>query len=337
MDLFRRIFGKPNEEFPEDEAIESSSDSESDSSNNDNKASDSVAEGVTAELDAATHPVSPYSRASIAEGVTQPLNSEVLVSSNQGHLTFGQSTDVGLVRNNNQDSALSLFFTSDSVDEHPDLGLFVVADGMGGHLEGEKASAITTRTVAAQLVSKVYMPMISGIGSSDIPPISEALIEAVQESNAEVIRQVPDGGTTVTAVAIVGDLAYLAHVGDSRAYIVTSSGIEQVTRDHSLVQRLIELDQLTPEEAETHQQKNVLYRALGQNESLEVDTMTRRLPGSSRLLICSDGLWGQVEEKDLREITMSHEDPQVACEKLVALANTHGGVDNITAIILKLS
>ena len=162
------------------------------------------------------------------------------------------------------------------------------------------------------------------------------MISAVQKANAEVIARVPDGGTTLTAVAVIGDLAYVVHVGDSRVYLVTKDGIEQMTRDHSLVQRLIELDQLTREEANSHPQKNVLYRALGQNETLEVDALTRRLPPNSRLMLCSDGLWNMVSEKEIQEITMSHTNPQEACDKLVALANMYGGSDNITAVMLRV-
>jgi protein phosphatase len=99
---------------------------------------------------------------------------------------------------------------------------------------------------------------------------------------------------------------------------------------------LIELDQLTAEEAADHPQKNVLYRAIGQSEALEVDAITRRLPPNSRLLLCSDGLWNQVEDKEIGEIVMSHDNPQVVCDKLVALANTRGGTDNITTILLRL-
>jgi PPM family protein phosphatase len=290
-------------------------------------------------LDPITRPVAPPipSGTTFVEGVTQPLNPDILTIRKTEHLAFGQSSDVGLVRNNNQDAALSFYFTSDSVEDYPDIGLFVVADGMGGHHDGEKASAITTRILASQVVNTIYLPIIMDVEDSERIPTSEALVKAVKMANEEVIRHVPEGGTTVTAVVVIGDLAHLIHVGDSRAYLMTNDRIEQITRDHSLVQRLIELDQLTPEEAEVHPQKNVLYRALGQNETLEVDAATKRLPPNSRLLICSDGLWGQVEEKELYEVAMNHADPQQACDKLVALANTRGGSDNITAILLKIS
>jgi len=272
----------------------------------------------------------------LPEGATRPLPPEAVISSSNEHLTFGQSTDVGMVRSNNQDSALSYFFTSRSADERPDFGLFIVADGMGGHHDGEKASALATRTVAAHITSNVYLPLLNGDNDLDRPPITEAMINAVQKANGDIISVVPEGGTTLTAVAVVSDLAYVVHVGDSRVYLITRDGLEQITRDHSLVQRLMELDQLTREEAADHPQKNVLYRALGQSETLEVDALTRRLPPNSRLLLCSDGLWNLVEEKDILEIVMGHNNPQEACDKLVALANKHGGSDNITAILLQI-
>lgn len=241
-----------------------------------------------------------------------------------------------MVRTNNQDAMLSFLSTSRSSDQRPDFGLFIVADGMGGHHDGEKASALTAHMVAAYVTNHIYLPMLNGDNDSERTPITEAMIAAVQKANGDIIVKVPDGGTTLTAVAIVGDLAYVAHVGDTRIYLITKDGIEQITRDHSLVQRLIELGQLTPDEAAVHPQKNVLYRALGQSETLEVDALTRRLPPNSKLMICSDGLWNMISESEIIEITMKHANPQEACDKLVALANTHGGTDNITAVLIQI-
>lgn len=135
---------------------------------------------------------------------------------------------------------------------------------------------------------------------------------------------------------MLGDLAYIGHVGDSRAYLITNDNIEQITRDHSLVQRLIELDQLTPEEAVVHPQRNVLYRAIGQTENLEVDLLTRRLPPGSRLLLCSDGLWNLVPEEMILDIVRSTKTPQEACDRLITTANDRGGPDNITAILVQV-
>jgi protein phosphatase len=271
-----------------------------------------------------------------ADGATRPLPPETIISSSNEHLTFGQSTDVGMVRSTNQDTVLSLFTTSRSDDQRPDFGLFIVADGMGGHHDGEKASALAGQVVAANVIANVYLPMLKGENDADRMPITEAMIAAVQKANADIITKVPEGGTTLTAVAIIGDLAYVVHVGDSRIYIVTKDGLEQITRDHSLVQRLVELDQLTPEEALNHHQKNVLYRALGQSDNVEVDALTRRLPPKSKVMLCSDGLWNLVSETEITQIILGYNNPQEACDKLVALANTHGGTDNITTIVLHI-
>jgi serine/threonine protein phosphatase PrpC len=336
MDLFRKMFGKTSEEASAKEMPKSQTAEVPQTP---------VANSQLAEVDGidpTTQPVNvppPVVKSAppriIADNVTQQLASDLLTGSNSSHITFGQSSDIGLVRSNNQDAAMSFFFTSTTADDRPDFGIFVVADGMGGHHDGEKASAITAKTVTTHLTQNVYLPILGG--NADVPPISEVMVTAVQKANSEIIKHVPEGGTTVTAVGVLGDLAYIAHVGDSRAYLVTKDNIEQITRDHSLVQRLIELDQITQDEMHDHPQKNVLYRALGQNDSVEVDITTRRLPPNSRVLICSDGLWGLVTEKDLFEIAMNNSDPQQACEKLVALANTNGGPDNISVILLKIS
>lgn len=270
------------------------------------------------------------------DGATRPLNEDVLLSFlTPRHLQFGQITDTGVVRSNNQDSAFSFFATNRSVEEHPDFGLFIIADGMGGHHDGEKASAIAVREVAQKLLSSVYLPMLEK-RDSELSPISEALVTAIEAANTQVNSTIPDSGTTVTAMILIKDLAYVAHVGDSRLYIISKGGIERVTRDHSLVQRMIELDQITPDEANEHPHKHVLYRAVGQTENIDVDTLTRRLPINSRLLLCSDGLWGMVEERDLIDIVSSATQPQDACQKLVALANKRGGLDNITAVLIFL-
>jgi serine/threonine protein phosphatase PrpC/tetratricopeptide (TPR) repeat protein len=285
-------------------------------------------------MDNETTPPMPFY--SVADGATRGLPTETVTAESNNSITFGQATDVGMVRNDNQDGCWSFLSVGRTVHEQPDFGLFMVADGMGGHLDGEKASAVTIQTTLTEIMHHVYLPMISAADDADRPTITEALTAAVQKANTELLTNVPESGSTLTAAVIIGNLAYIAHVGDSRAYLITRNDIEQMTRDHSLVMRLIELDQLTPEEAALHPQKNVLYRALGQSENLDVDTLTRRLPPDSSLLLCSDGLWGMVTEAEIRDLVKSSHDPQEACDKLVALANTRGGTDNITAILVKM-
>lgn len=323
MDLFRRLFSQPEPNSEEANAKESA-------------ASTASADGTAPSAHQTAAESTETITAPLADGATRPLPLETVISAKNEQLRFGQATDVGMVRSNNQDAVLSFFFTSRSADDRPDFGLFMVADGMGGHHDGEKASAMAARIMATTVINNIYLPMLIGDSGSDRPPITETLINAVNKANAEVINRVPEGGTTLTAITIIGDLAYLVHVGDTRVYLIAKDGVEQITRDHSLVQRLIELGQLTPQEAADHPQKNVLYRALGQSEQLEVDAITRRLPPSSRLLICSDGLWNQVNDQEISEIALSCDDPQQACDKLVALANTRGGTDNITTILLQI-
>lgn len=347
MRLFRYIFGKSTP--TRDEAASSSGDADisaptpitstpsaptahADSLDYDDDLTDEIPVAVAGE-DTISAPYAEFS-----DGTTRPLKPETVISSRNGHITFGQTTDTGMVRTNNQDAVLSVYVMSESVDTYPDFGLFIVADGMGGHLDGEKAAALTTRSLATNVMKSLYLPMVTTQQYKSVfESVSDILITAVQKANAKVIENVPNGGTTLTAVVVIDDLAHFAHVGDSRCYLITKEGeIEQLTRDHSLVQRLIELDQISLADARHHPQKNVLYRAIGQSESIEIDTLTRRLPAGSWLLLCSDGLWGHVEEDDLRRIVLSEQNPQAVSDQLVALANTRGGLDNITAIILKV-
>jgi protein phosphatase len=262
---------------------------------------------------------------------------ETFISKPGKHVVYGMGSDIGMIRGNNQDSMYAMFGTSSSVESRPDFGLFIVADGMGGHHDGERASAIAIRTISQFIMEGFYLALLKSTGAdAERPIISEVLAEAVQKANETVSAEIPEGGTTVTSAAILGDLVYIAHVGDSRAYLITADGIEQITRDHSLVQRLIELDQLTPEEAAAHPQRNVLYRAIGQSENLEVDTITRRLTPGSRLLLCSDGLWNQISEANLLQIVQSSKGPQDACDHLIRIANDRGGPDNITVILIQI-
>jgi len=256
------------------------------------------------------------------------------------HLTFGYATDAGHVRMNNEDALATLLLSGRSSEQRPDMSLFVIADGMGGRDNGEQASAIAVRVLSQQVVQNLYLEMLASEGdvregNADRPSISEVVSAAVQSANAVVSQKVPDGGTTLTAALIIGDMAYFGHVGDSRAYLITAHNIEQITRDHSLVQRLIELEQLTPEEAVTHSQRNVLYRALGQGTTLEIDTSVRRLPANSYLLLCSDGLWNMVPQELIAQLVRSASSLSEACDRLVQAANQRGGPDNISVILVQ--
>ncbi len=256
----------------------------------------------------------------------------------RGRTRVGWATDVGRVRGHNEDAVLIMETHQEGSQSLSPLGLFVLGDGMGGHRSGEVASTLAVRTVADHVVQRVFSPALSkqGYGATQPSP-DQALVEAVNVANSAVASTVPGGGTTLTCMLMIGRRAYIAHVGDSRAYLVSPRGLEQITRDHSLVDRLVEMGQLTADEAAHHPQKNVLYRAVGQSGALEVDTYLRSIPPGCSLLLCSDGLWGLMSDERMAQIIAAARSPQAACDALVTAANEAGGKDNITAILIELA
>ncbi|NIS81537.1 MAG: SpoIIE family protein phosphatase [Anaerolineales bacterium] len=246
---------------------------------------------------------------------------------------MGQST--GIVRTHNEDSLFAM--TGNAFGEEPlrGFGLFLVADGMGGHRAGEIASSISLKTVAKHVTEHTLMQLFDAESPDENTSLQEILKQALIDANEAVVTKVPGGGTTLTAAVVMdGELA-IGHVGDSRAYVIIGNDMKAITRDHSLVERLRELGQLTPEEAAAHPQRNVLYRAIGQGANLEIDTTTHPVPNGGYLLLCSDGLWGEVSEDIIRGIIYSANHPQDACEALVRAANAAGGPDNISAVLVR--
>ena len=250
------------------------------------------------------------------------------------HSRIGWATDVGAVRNNNEDSVLVVTAVQEGQHISPDFEFFVVADGMGGHHSGEVASSMAARKVTEYVTRHFYLPNLTSLEhGTDEQPLNEILVQAVRAANQMVLEHVPGAGTTLTCALLIGRKAYIAHVGDSRAYILQNGTSEKITQDHSLVDRLVKLGQLTHDEAEEHPQKNVLYRAIGQSGVLEVDTSICSIPDGGRLLVCTDGLWGMISDEDIAEIAADYSVPQIACDQLVLAANRAGGRDNITAVI----
>jgi protein phosphatase len=216
------------------------------------------------------------------------------------------------------------------------FGLAIVADGMGEDDPGTQASALAVRVVADAILTRIYRPFLLGAEpSSHRPAIHQVLRDAAHEAHARIRREHPGGKTTLTCALVLGSNAFVAHVGDSRAYLIGRNRLRQVTTDHSLVHRLIEVGQISKEEAKTHAQRNVLYRALGRDGELEVDTYLQPVTVNDSLLLCSDGLWRAVSEETIRSIVYTAPSPQVACRRLVARANKNGGVDNVTALLIQ--
>ena len=239
-------------------------------------------------------------------------------------------------RDHNEDALYA--FSANLTDGTTDLpfGLFMVADGMGGHQNGEVASGVAVRVFSHHILTRVYLPYLNVIPETPNDSLIEILESAMNQAQQAVFNKAPGGGTTLTAALVIGEQITLAHVGDSRGYFIYPDGrMQVVTQDHSLVHRLVELGQLNEKDALTHPQRNVLYRAVGQAEPYKPDIHSHPIPRPGYLMICSDGLWGVVTETDVFRVITNSTNPVIACHELVELANTNGGPDNISVILVK--
>lgn len=265
------------------------------------------------------------------------LSSETAVLYSGSFLT-GWLTDVGRVRGHNEDAVFVFSAEQDASNAAPVFGLFIASDGMGGHQAGEVASALAVRTTSHYLLSQVYLPILAGLDrGADHPSLTEVMREAITQANRLVTQDLPGSGCTLTCGLILGERLFIGHVGDSRAYLLRDGEpMQQLTHDHSLVNRLIEMGQLTEEEAAVHPQRNVLYRAIGQGVGLEVDVATYAIRPGDQLLLCTDGLWGMIEDAEIVNLVETAPSPHSACENLVAAANAAGGNDNITAVLTEI-
>ena len=247
-------------------------------------------------------------------------------------LRSGSRTSVGQVRENNEDSIY--------VESSDDYVLAIVADGMGGAVAGEEASRLAVEAIRENLANLVG-------DESDVKlkteQIASKLRTAIRSGNESIVQRAANSpelrgmGTTVTMAYVRYTQAVIAHVGDSRAYVVSMNSlprVRQVTDDHSFVEALVSAGHLTHEEAEAHPMRNVLYRALGQTEELDVDIYHTRLRPGDRLILCSDGLTRHLKPNEIAENVLAETDPQSASDRLIELANARGGEDNISAIVV---
>ena len=239
-------------------------------------------------------------------------------------------TDIGRVRSTNQDSML----VSD------EKGLFIVADGMGGHAGGEIASRICIEQVDFEVTLKINSELIAQAKSHPDPNLINALGNSINFASSKIYEHSLEDpslrgmGTTASVIKIIGEYAYCAHVGDSRCYLVRSGFIYQLTFDHSLVNEQVRAGILTPEEAEVHHLKNVITRSVGYQEEEDVDTFCIHLERGDLLFLCSDGLHGKIHDGELSQIVSKK--GLDAVHELVDLANERGGEDNITLIIAEV-
>lgn len=273
-----------------------------------------------------SHPTRPIIRHKVSQRLEPP------------QLVVGMGQSVGKQREVNQDSVFMFSSTLASNTSQIPFGLFIVADGMGGHQHGEVASETAVRIMADYILRSLYIPLINPRNVTPTNSLQEIMKTGVLEAHQAILDKTPDGGTTLTTCLILGRQMTIAHVGDSRAYHIDRDGnITLLTHDHSLVRRLEEMGQITAEEAQSHPQRHVLYRALGQGEPFEPEITSHRLPTSGYILICSDGLWGVVPENQIAAVLATDVSMQMMCQQLVNMANDAGGPDNISVILVRVS
>lgn len=286
----------------------------------------------------------PVERRSSAEDVrTAPLSEEQLKAVtrldapiNPAQYIVGCAQSVGMQRDHNEDTLFVLNTLISGGAETIPAGLFIIADGMGGHEHGEIASAVATRVMADSLLTRLH-GLFTGAGmDGQETSLQEILASGVAAAHRAVTSSAPGGGTTLTVALTLGSQVILAHVGDSRAYLFSVAGtMRAITQDHSLVQRLIELGELSEEEARVYPHRNVLYRAIGQVDPLHPDIHSHEFPHPGYLMLCSDGLWGVISDTEIFRIVQKSSSVDEACRQLVEAANNAGGPDNISVILIK--
>lgn len=247
----------------------------------------------------------------------------------------GWRVDKGRVRANNEDSIAAVTMSQASDTETQSVGVYAVADGMGGHAAGEIASKLAVRTAIRKLVEDV------ADADLDMPESYEKWLKsAVSLSNQIVRRRAQqddkDMGTTLVMAVVVGHDVHIVNVGDSRAYIISSKGIRQITHDQSFVQLLIDTGAITEEEAVGHPHRNILTQSVGSTDDIAIDLFDETLGNDDYLLLCSDGLWGMLSNEKIWQIVRNAPTPSEACQALVDATNEAGGFDNIAAVLVRL-
>ncbi len=277
--------------------------------------------------------------------VEQPQASQ-LVFPNGVHLLASCESDAGVVRSGepNEDSTLVLLLERVHESIATPAGVFVVADGMGGHANGQGASKMTIGLIAERIVRELLMPPLTSEKSGEAPAQMDedayvALVRgAIEDANAALCqanqRDKSDMGSTLTGFMMVGDHAYIFNVGDSRTYLVRDSNLHQLTLDHSLVGQMVAGGLIEPDDVYTHPQRSQIYRSIGDKLNVQIDVFKQQVYPGDILLSCSDGLWEMVRNPQIADILINAPDPQAACARLIEAANANGGEDNISAVVV---
>jgi protein phosphatase len=243
-------------------------------------------------------------------------------------------TDVGKVRSNNEDSILTMELSSSFESKSISSILCAVADGVGGSQKGEVASKLALQALAEKAPGLM-------IGSGSAEP-GRALRSAIEMANEAVVKYGTEHSesegmaTTIVASLIVGGVAYVAHAGDSRAYLINRGEIKQLTKDDSQVQEWVDAGKINANEARHYPGRNVITRAVGAATDIEVTVSSFSLAPADRILLCSDGLWEPLSDVEIQKIVLESSNPQSACERLVSLANERGGKDNASIVIVEM-
>jgi serine/threonine protein phosphatase PrpC len=256
--------------------------------------------------------------------------------------SHGQATHPGQKHPRNEDAVVTFTFDKEQDGRAVPIGFYLVADGMGGHDAGDLASRTVNRVVTDKIIKIKVLPDLKKttqrLTTDHLP--GEILSEAIKTANEVVLergqKQNSDLGSTVTAALVIGEVATIANVGDSRTYLLRDGRLEVRTQDHSLVARLADAGVIKPEEIRSHPQRNQIFRCLGHKADVDVDTFTVQLQAGDRLILCSDGLWEMVLDDDIQRIVEEARTPQQACDELIKAANRAGGEDNIAVIVVEL-
>jgi serine/threonine protein phosphatase PrpC len=241
-------------------------------------------------------------------------------------LLYSARTDVGMIRSGNEDNF--------AVHANGDRGLFIVADGMGGHAAGEVASEMAVQIVEREL---------QGIQTLDDRSVAETVAEALRKANRNIhdrtITEVDKQGmgTTASVLLIAATRYLIGQVGDSRVYLLRDGALHQLTKDHSYVQEQVDAGFLTPEQARYHPYSNVITRCVGASPEVEPDIYAGELKIGDLFLVASDGLTGMVDDRRLQMLLMSRAEPERKVHALISEANGRGGLDNITAIVVQVA
>ncbi len=294
---------------------------------------------VSAMDDQPTLPIFPSGNSSIDMETTLPsFNVEQHLGRNMS-LFVGTRSDPGIKRKHkpNEDSLFAAQGERANNSQTQHFGLFVVADGMGGHSNGQDASRLAIQTIVNSM-----LPRLSSNEPLNENALVNVLVDGVQEANAAVhqhnMELRADMGTTMTAALVVGDMAYVANVGDSRTYLYREpQGLRKVTNDHSVVASLVEAGIIKPDDIYTHPKRNQIYRSLGEKPVIDVDSFTVQLQPGDKLLLCSDGLWDMVRDPLIQQVMAQVPDPAQTGNALIKAALDGGGEDNVSVIVVSVT